>query len=235
MPVQAQCPDDHPLMVAWNSYKQTEAFENSKRWAIRPEHTDGSLWAAFSAGFNAQPAPGAKTPATPTLAEGTPLWLWREGDHFLAFAHEYPCFKPAGDPMTLGEPAGTAVFKASHARTEDVALEAQGEAVGLTGKEAWWAGVRVGLGVASDMPRVEVAALLDERRRAAPVRLPPFPCDQRHVAVAIEGQWLGWVFVRHSDGENWTSAAKLTDATLSMLQRHVARDHGQLVGEVRRG
>ena len=47
------------------------------------------------------------------------------------------------------------------------ALAAEGERVsvpreigGLTPKQAWWAGARAGLGVASDMPRTEVARLL---------------------------------------------------------------------------
>ncbi len=71
-------PADHPLMVAWNAYQATEDYANSKRWALRlrpsaqvgspeAETTDqeiatlktreqfveGSLWAAFMAGFNA--------------------------------------------------------------------------------------------------------------------------------------------------------------------------------------
>lgn len=40
------------------------------------------------------------------------LWLWRNGDHFLAFDNEFPCH-PNGDPMTLGEPVGKAVFQVS--------------------------------------------------------------------------------------------------------------------------
>lgn len=40
------------------------------------------------------------------------LWLWRDGDRYLAFAHEYPSY-PCGDPMTLGEPVGRARFVVS--------------------------------------------------------------------------------------------------------------------------
>lgn len=29
------------------------------------------------------------------------LWLWKDGDHFLAFRHLYPCYSPGGDPMTV--------------------------------------------------------------------------------------------------------------------------------------
>lgn len=40
-------------MIAWEAYKATEGYANTKRWATKPEHTEGSLWAAFEAGFNA--------------------------------------------------------------------------------------------------------------------------------------------------------------------------------------
>jgi hypothetical protein len=53
MPVMTKIPDDHPMMVAWNAYMESEEFANSKRWAINPDHTEGSLWASFMAGFNA--------------------------------------------------------------------------------------------------------------------------------------------------------------------------------------
>lgn len=46
-------PKDHPLSVAWEKYKATDDFANTKKWAIHPEHVDGSLWAAFMAGFQA--------------------------------------------------------------------------------------------------------------------------------------------------------------------------------------
>lgn len=71
------CPADHPLMKAWNEYRATEDYANSYNWATRfiPEDdpaevervrasganyfgreqrlsaVEGSLWAAFSAGF----------------------------------------------------------------------------------------------------------------------------------------------------------------------------------------
>ncbi len=40
------------------------------------------------------------------------LWLWKNGDHHLAFDNLYPCY-PGGDPMVLGEPSGFAIFKPS--------------------------------------------------------------------------------------------------------------------------
>jgi hypothetical protein len=40
------------------------------------------------------------------------LWLWKNGDHYLAFDNAYPC-QPDGDPMTLGEPAAIAFLRPS--------------------------------------------------------------------------------------------------------------------------
>lgn len=45
-------PDDHPLMRVWEEYKQTEGYANTIHWAVHPQHTEGSLWAAFEAGWN---------------------------------------------------------------------------------------------------------------------------------------------------------------------------------------
>jgi hypothetical protein len=50
MPTMQQLPDDHPDVIAWNAYKASEDYENTKRWATNAEHTEGSLWAAFVAG-----------------------------------------------------------------------------------------------------------------------------------------------------------------------------------------
>lgn len=41
------------------------------------------------------------------------LWLWRNGDHFWAFHHLYPCRMDCGDPQVLGEPVGYALLKPS--------------------------------------------------------------------------------------------------------------------------
>lgn len=72
----AQVPADHPLMVAWKAYQETDDFKNSYRWAtsaiehvVLPEPKDqmanrwteehyrqfvlGSMWAAFMAGYSA--------------------------------------------------------------------------------------------------------------------------------------------------------------------------------------
>lgn len=56
---------------------------------------------------------------------GVRLWLWRNGDEFVAYSHEIPCDEN-GDPLTLGEPAATAIFKPSrhHVKPTIAELEA---------------------------------------------------------------------------------------------------------------
>lgn len=49
-------------------------------------------------------------------AEHDKLWLWKNGDHYLAYFHEYPCVSPGGDPLVLGEPAVVAYLRPSHPR-----------------------------------------------------------------------------------------------------------------------
>jgi hypothetical protein len=41
------------------------------------------------------------------------LWLWRNGDHFLAFDNPCPCYPGPGDPLTLGEPTAIAILTPS--------------------------------------------------------------------------------------------------------------------------
>jgi hypothetical protein len=38
------------------------------------------------------------------------LWIWKNGDHYLAFDSEYPIHS-GGDPKTLGEPIGYALLE----------------------------------------------------------------------------------------------------------------------------
>lgn len=60
---------------------------------------------------------GMGKPTDDVVANRAPikLWLWKNGDHYLAFDNEYPC-QPCGDPMVLGEPSATAIFEASTPR-----------------------------------------------------------------------------------------------------------------------
>lgn len=46
-------PADAPLMIAWKAYRGTPEYANTKQWAAHEEHVEGSLWAAFVAGFTA--------------------------------------------------------------------------------------------------------------------------------------------------------------------------------------
>ena len=70
MTVSTALSKDDPLVIAWEAYRQTEEFDNSKRWAqtfhisntrdeptgLRVDHPslEGSLWAMFMAGWNAR-------------------------------------------------------------------------------------------------------------------------------------------------------------------------------------
>jgi hypothetical protein len=46
--------NDAPLKRAWDQYQKTDDYANTRKWAIVPEHVDGSLWAAFMAGFQSR-------------------------------------------------------------------------------------------------------------------------------------------------------------------------------------
>lgn len=79
MSAQAALPKDDPMLVAFERYKATSEYANSKHWALRvapmfqagegrdatcdlmpleqrARHVDGSLWAAFVEGWNAAKA-----------------------------------------------------------------------------------------------------------------------------------------------------------------------------------
>lgn len=54
MSTQAPLPKNHPLVIAFEKYKATPEYANTRRWALHDAHVDGSLWAAFSAGRESQ-------------------------------------------------------------------------------------------------------------------------------------------------------------------------------------
>lgn len=60
MGAMAPVPNDDPLMVAWNGYKTSEEYQNTKKWAAFKEHVDGALWAAFVAGWSAANTKGER-------------------------------------------------------------------------------------------------------------------------------------------------------------------------------
>lgn len=47
-----QMPEDHPLVRAWQGYKASSDYANSRKWAAFDTHRDGSMWAAFSRGWD---------------------------------------------------------------------------------------------------------------------------------------------------------------------------------------
>ena len=51
MSVDAPVPKDSPMMLAWERYKATSEYANTRNWALHEAHVDGSLWAAFCEGF----------------------------------------------------------------------------------------------------------------------------------------------------------------------------------------
>ncbi len=51
MSVEAQVPEDHPMLIAWKRHKDTPEYANTRKWAADPDHVDGSLWATFIAGW----------------------------------------------------------------------------------------------------------------------------------------------------------------------------------------
>lgn len=58
MPVEAPLPEDHPMRIAFQHFKDkieegVNVFDNCKKWAHFPEHVDGSLWRAFMEGYEA--------------------------------------------------------------------------------------------------------------------------------------------------------------------------------------
>lgn len=68
MSTQAPVPKDHPLMIAWEAYKSSDDYRNTKRWAAHPEHIEGCLWAAFVSGFVANIVREAPAASAATVA-----------------------------------------------------------------------------------------------------------------------------------------------------------------------
>lgn len=45
-----------PLMVAWEQFKRSDSFANSRKWAEHDQHRDGSMWNCFMVGWMAATA-----------------------------------------------------------------------------------------------------------------------------------------------------------------------------------
>lgn len=50
--VQTGMSREDPIMIAWEEYKRSEAYDNTRKWALDKNHVDGSLWAAFLVGVS---------------------------------------------------------------------------------------------------------------------------------------------------------------------------------------
>jgi hypothetical protein len=53
MPDMQAIPADHPIMLAWNEWQETQDFANTLNWAKHDVHLKGSLWNAFLQGYEA--------------------------------------------------------------------------------------------------------------------------------------------------------------------------------------
>jgi hypothetical protein len=51
MPAETPVDPKSPLILAWEQYKASEEYANTRSWALHAEHVDGSLWAAFERGY----------------------------------------------------------------------------------------------------------------------------------------------------------------------------------------
>lgn len=56
MNVQAEIQKGHPMRDAWEVYRATPQYANTRAWALKEAHVDGSLWAAFVAGYQSREA-----------------------------------------------------------------------------------------------------------------------------------------------------------------------------------
>lgn len=46
------CDPNDPMLIAFNQWKEAERYPICRQWALNPQHVDGSLWEAFTAGYN---------------------------------------------------------------------------------------------------------------------------------------------------------------------------------------
>lgn len=53
IPTESPVPAGAPVLMAWEAYKATPEYANTRKWAAHEAHVDGSLWAAFYQGFMA--------------------------------------------------------------------------------------------------------------------------------------------------------------------------------------
>jgi hypothetical protein len=86
---------DDPLMIAWEQYKATPEYINTRKWALYIEHVDGSLWAAFMEGWKERAL--RENSATQVLVVGDKA-MAEEGAK-LASAEHHPSCKPQDNEL----------------------------------------------------------------------------------------------------------------------------------------
>lgn len=67
MSTESALPKDHPAIIAWEAYRASPEYANSRQWAAT-QHVDGSMWAAFYQGFISASASAAIDPS-PSMLE----------------------------------------------------------------------------------------------------------------------------------------------------------------------
>ena len=88
MSAMTPCAKDDPLLLAFNAWKETNDYENTRRWALVEEHVSGSLWEAFTQGWNSRQL---SRPADPTPDEpGEVAWLKAMLELVIAAADNHP-------------------------------------------------------------------------------------------------------------------------------------------------
>lgn len=74
------------------------------------EEFDGPKFIELTAEF----LQSAQDAAKPPLPDAQSLWLWQINNGvFVAYDNPYPCKSIGGDPLIIGEPDATAIFKKS--------------------------------------------------------------------------------------------------------------------------
>lgn len=65
--VSTELPLTHPMRAAWEKYKTTADYANTRRWPVEDgeKHIDGALWAAFCKGWDARGEDGRSDAAAP--------------------------------------------------------------------------------------------------------------------------------------------------------------------------
>lgn len=53
MSASQEMPLTHPLRAAWEQYKLSDDYTNTRKWAEHANHVDGSLWAVWLAAYHA--------------------------------------------------------------------------------------------------------------------------------------------------------------------------------------